>query len=680
MMDSNKRDSMRSIKLADPAHIIGRLAKGEVAGIVCPIDQAKALGRDFILTDGMSAFGVVQLRSGVKFPTGYDAQQTLSEKLDSVNASLIAKHESAAWFHPLELTEVYDPPRSIKTAKQEPAKLENDRARLRKAEEDNPGERCGSCQYFTAPNQCSAVTGPVEKDLVCDWIQSRDVEGAPLYKVSDEDWLAFGAGMIEEQPYQHIVRDVALTPAGPLVMIEDTARVPHKFSLSRAFHVAHTSLEHHWTQPEVDRLIEVGQGVERQKSDNVESLSANDLRELLQLMDKEFDRREKGAKVDDLLRAAAFAMAELNRRGDTIPDHSIVREAGKILKAEIQVETSTANGHTHIATVDSETGNGKTSVDSGHGHEVVEWVATPNDPGAHQHTVPQERTGSEKGEIVPGQTEPHKWYSWDLAEARTWLRDNVEDAKTEPERLPNFFAFRQLPPGDATFRTRWIGPAAKPADSADAGRPVLLTLFASGDRRGAVQSYKFYHGDEDREKQSKSRGNLPLDRASDTPLPFTVASDVSTPSNVTKTDRQLLADLPFRKRLPVVKADDLRYVLGIVLEPNDGKNGNPLDPDAQQDVYSAEDVRDAAWAFLAKYRGLGVMHQREAGEQEMEVVESFVAPVDFTMDGQEIRKGTWLLGAIVHSNELWKKVKSGDFGAWSIDGEARRGPLESAEA
>lgn len=136
-------------------------------------------------------------------------------------------------------------------------KLTNERATLREANMDNPTERCGLCTYFRGPSTCQIVDGPVGKDLVCDWIFSRETE-AGLYEISDENWLAFVGGMIERQPYQHIVRDGAITPEGPVVMIEDTAEPPHRFSLTKKFHVEHTSLEHHWTQAEVDELVRLG--------------------------------------------------------------------------------------------------------------------------------------------------------------------------------------------------------------------------------------------------------------------------------------------------------------------------------------------------------------------------------------------------------------------------------------
>jgi len=139
-------------------------------------------------------------------------------------------------------------------------KLSNERAKLREANKDNVSERCKFCSFFGDPTKCSIVKGPVTADLVCDWIQSRPQEetNAKTYKVSDEDFLDFVKGMIKKQPYSHKVIDGALTPEGLLVLIEDSAKPPHRFSLTRDFHVDHTSFEHHWTQKEVDDLIKTG--------------------------------------------------------------------------------------------------------------------------------------------------------------------------------------------------------------------------------------------------------------------------------------------------------------------------------------------------------------------------------------------------------------------------------------
>lgn len=166
-----------------------------------------------------------------------------------------ARDHLGRYYAKMELT----PPWETREALYEQVeKLTNERARLREALEDNPTERCKFCAYFQEPNICKVIEGPVSADQVCDWIFSRETQ-AELYNISDEDWLAFVKGMIDQQPYQHIVKDGAITPAGPLVMIEDTAEPPHRFSLDKLFHVSHTSLEHHWTQAEVDALVKAGQ-------------------------------------------------------------------------------------------------------------------------------------------------------------------------------------------------------------------------------------------------------------------------------------------------------------------------------------------------------------------------------------------------------------------------------------
>lgn len=151
-------------------------------------------------------------------------------------------------------------------------KINNQRANLRTAQDvigadgivqqRKRFERCGECEYFERPNNCKIVEGPVAEDQVCDWIQGRT--GDPkkdepkTYNVPEGDWRAFAWGMMKRQPYQHRVVDFEDTAVGPLILIEDTADPPHRFSLDGSFHREHTSLEHHWTQQEVDALVREG--------------------------------------------------------------------------------------------------------------------------------------------------------------------------------------------------------------------------------------------------------------------------------------------------------------------------------------------------------------------------------------------------------------------------------------
>jgi DNA adenine methylase len=118
------------------------------------------------------------------------------------------------------------------------------------------------------------------------------------------------------------------------------------------------------------------------------------------------------------------------------------------------------------------------------------------------------------------------------------------------------------------------------------------------------------------------------------------------------------------KRIPVLKTGEERYVLGVVLEPET--------VDAQKDIYSAAEIREAAHRFMEEYRNVGLMH-REIVNGRVKILESYLAPADFDLDGTRIKKGTWLLAVRVLDDELWRQVKEGEIGGFSIGGSAVRG-------
>ncbi len=106
-------------------------------------------------------------------------------------------------------------------------------------------------------------------------------------------------------------------------------------------------------------------------------------------------------------------------------------------------------------------------------------------------------------------------------------------------------------------------------------------------------------------------------------------------------------------------------MLGIVLEPEV--------VDAQGDIYSAEEIRAAAHRFMEEFGGLGLMHRLRVNDQ-VKVLESFLAPTDFQLGNVQVRRGTWLLAVRVLSDELWTKVTEGELTGFSIGGSARRVP------
>lgn len=133
---------------------------------------------------------------------------------------------------------------------------------------------------------------------------------------------------------------------------------------------------------------------------------------------------------------------------------------------------------------------------------------------------------------------------------------------------------------------------------------------------------------------------------------------------------------------------DWMYVLSMVLEPNDGKDGAKLEPDYDNEIYDRHLIRKIAFPYVRKYRQLGIMHNGNTlSEDEAYVVQSYVvddgAELTFSdVDGEERKfgPGTWFLGSMVkRDSDTGKKIESGELKAWSIDGLALKVP-EKIEA
>jgi len=108
-----------------------------------------------------------------------------------------------------------------------------------------------------------------------------------------------------------------------------------------------------------------------------------------------------------------------------------------------------------------------------------------------------------------------------------------------------------------------------------------------------------------------------------------------------------------------------RYVLGIVLEPET--------IDAQRDIYSHEEVRQVAHKFMERFQNIGLMHQTVINSR-VKILESFLAPSDFKVGRQLVKRGTWLLAVRIKDDDLWKKVKTEGLTGFSIGGSAVRVP------
>ncbi|PEY32715.1 hypothetical protein CN354_20780 [Bacillus cereus] len=123
----------------------------------------------------------------------------------------------------------------------------------------------------------------------------------------------------------------------------------------------------------------------------------------------------------------------------------------------------------------------------------------------------------------------------------------------------------------------------------------------------------------------------------------------------------------FEKPVKVIKSDDeeKRLVYGIVYEPDT--------IDAHGDFTDAETIEKAAHEFMLKYRQIDKNHDFVAGVGE--VVESYIAPADMDLNGEPVKKGTWILTTKA-DEETWKAVKKGEFQGYSLAGIAETEVIE----
>lgn len=94
--------------------------------------------------------------------------------------------------------------------------------------------------------------------------------------------------------------------------------------------------------------------------------------------------------------------------------------------------------------------------------------------------------------------------------------------------------------------------------------------------------------------------------------------------------------------------------------------------DLQNDIIDAEELEQAAYNFVRFYREGGEMHERGGCA---ELVESIVfTPEKLKALGlpENSLKTSWWIGFYVTDDEVWQKVKSGDYSMFSIEGKAIR--------
>lgn len=123
-------------------------------------------------------------------------------------------------------------------------------------------------------------------------------------------------------------------------------------------------------------------------------------------------------------------------------------------------------------------------------------------------------------------------------------------------------------------------------------------------------------------------------------------------------------DINFEKEIKVFinKADEeQKLVYGVVYEPNT--------IDSQGDFAKSADIEKAAHSFLSDARNIDLQHNFKSDYGT--VVESYIAPLDFDIDDNIIKKGSWIL-VTKATDDIWDSIKRGEITGYSMAGRAVR--------
>lgn len=130
----------------------------------------------------------------------------------------------------------------------------------------------------------------------------------------------------------------------------------------------------------------------------------------------------------------------------------------------------------------------------------------------------------------------------------------------------------------------------------------------------------------------------------------------------------------FEFYMPIYKAQEdgeQRIAYGPVLIPMDDDEG-----DGQGHTYDEQAVEDACHYWMESWQQLGEMHDTPLEDKQFSILECYIAPVEFELNGNTVRKGTWLLMIRVLDDDLWQKIKDGELNGFSIGGVATVQELE----
>lgn len=110
----------------------------------------------------------------------------------------------------------------------------------------------------------------------------------------------------------------------------------------------------------------------------------------------------------------------------------------------------------------------------------------------------------------------------------------------------------------------------------------------------------------------------------------------------------------------IVKAEsENHFVTGIVYEP--------MEEDAHGNYMTEDEIIKAAHWFYKNGNMVDLQHSFKP-LANASVVESWVAKADFDIDGEQIRKGTWLMTVEIADDDVWNDIEKGEITGFSMGG------------
>lgn len=110
----------------------------------------------------------------------------------------------------------------------------------------------------------------------------------------------------------------------------------------------------------------------------------------------------------------------------------------------------------------------------------------------------------------------------------------------------------------------------------------------------------------------------------------------------------------------IVKADaENHYVTGVVYEP--------MAEDSHGNFMTEAEITKAAYWFAKNGNKVDLQHSFEPLDGAS-VVESWIAKADFDIDGETIKKGTWLMTVEVADESVWEGIEKGEITGFSMGG------------